>query len=136
MDVVKTRLQLQKQTTVYKGMFQAIKYMVRTEGFLALYRGFLISTPQLYAIYINSNVYEKVRDTMNGSPPVISALAGGAATASDQLFSVPMDVLAQYMMIFNNHTAFCGLVKNEISIAENVACDKLKGKIPLGKYSL
>uniref|UniRef100_F1LEV4 Solute carrier family 25 member 44 n=1 Tax=Ascaris suum TaxID=6253 RepID=F1LEV4_ASCSU len=38
MSVVKSRLQLQKQNTVYRGMRHAFIHILRNEGFTALYR--------------------------------------------------------------------------------------------------
>lgn len=37
--LVRTRLQVQKQNTVYTGSLDAFKKIIRTEGFCGLYRG-------------------------------------------------------------------------------------------------
>lgn len=42
--LIKTRLQVQKQNTVYTGSLDAFKKILRTEGFCGLYKGEFHST--------------------------------------------------------------------------------------------
>jgi solute carrier family 25 protein 44 len=101
MSVVKSRLQLQKQSNVYRGMTHAFTSILKNEGIGALYRvshslmknkfitqlfqGFWVTLPQLSASFIYSSVYEKLRNVLVAntsitSDQIVSALAGGSAS--------------------------------------------------------
>ncbi|VDK26792.1 unnamed protein product [Anisakis simplex] len=115
MSVVKSRLQLQKQCTFYRGMRHAFVHILANEGFTALYRGFWMTLPQLSASFLYSGAYEKIRDTLQAhaglsSAPYLSALAGASASATVQLVFVPTDIIAQYMMVHNNAEKFVGMI--------------------------
>uniref|UniRef100_A0A915C5Z4 Mitochondrial carrier protein n=1 Tax=Parascaris univalens TaxID=6257 RepID=A0A915C5Z4_PARUN len=117
MSVVKSRLQLQKRNTVYRGMRHAFIHILRNEGFTALYRGFWMTLPQLSASFIYSGAYEKIRELLQAyaglsSAAFLSALAGAAASATTQLVFVPTDIIAQYMMVHNNPDSFIGSMRN------------------------
>ncbi|KAI1697400.1 mitochondrial carrier protein [Ditylenchus destructor] len=81
MQVVKARLQLQQQNKVYRGMTHAFLDIFRKEGFVALYRGFWVSVPQISGTFVYSSVYERLRKELTerakiSSPSLVSPLAG------------------------------------------------------------
>ncbi|CAD6196271.1 unnamed protein product [Caenorhabditis auriculariae] len=136
MSVVKSRLQLQRQNNVYRGMRHAFVEIVRTEGVSALYRGFWMTLPQLSASFLYSSTYERVRDLLQvhigiKNHSVVSALAGGIASPCAQLIFVPTDIVAQHMMVHNNPEAFGGGSKN-VTVADAIRKDGLEGKRTLG----
>ncbi|WKX91772.1 hypothetical protein Q1695_010086 [Nippostrongylus brasiliensis] len=113
MSVVKSRLQLQRQNNMYRGMRHAFAEILRSEGVGALYRGFWMTLPQLSASFLYSSTYERVRDLLQvhigiRNPSLVSALAGGIASPCAQLVFVPTDIVAQHMMVHNNPEAFGG----------------------------
>ncbi|VDK32867.1 unnamed protein product [Gongylonema pulchrum] len=83
-NFVKSRLQLQKQNTVYRGMRHALLHIARNEGLRGLYKvlqGFPMTVPQNIAPLIYCNAYEKMRESLKmhlnlSSDRVVSALAG------------------------------------------------------------
>jgi hypothetical protein len=102
MSVIKSRLQLQKQSTVYRGTIHAFTSILRQEGIKALYRGFWVTLPQLSASFIYSTVYEKFRNILSvrtniNSDQVLSALGGGFASLTTQFVFVPTDIVSQYV---------------------------------------
>ncbi|KJH51184.1 26S proteasome subunit P45 family protein [Dictyocaulus viviparus] len=141
MSVVKSRLQLQRQNNVYRGMRHAFTEILRVEGIGAFYRvarfhGFWMTLPQLSASFLYSSTYERVRDLLQvhigiKNPPLVSALAGAIASPCAQLVFVPTDIIAQHMMIHNNPEAFGGSRKN-IAVASAVRNDGLEGRYTLG----
>lgn len=111
--VVRSRLQLQKQNTVYRSMRHAFFDMFRKEGFTGFYRGFFMALPQTGASFLYSNVYEKARDYIQShtnikSAAFLSSLAGVVASTTSQMLFVPTDIVSQHMMIYNNPSVFLG----------------------------
>lgn len=136
MSVVKSRLQLQKQNTVYRGMRHAFVHILRNEGFTALYRGFWMTFPQLSASFLYSSVYERVRDLLQAhtgasSAPVVSSLAGAVASTSAQLIFVPTDIIAQHMMVHNKPESFIGSPRNA-AVINFLRADGLEKRWTLG----
>ncbi|VDK76606.1 unnamed protein product [Litomosoides sigmodontis] len=112
-NFVKSRLQLQKQNTVYKGVRHALVDIIRSEGLRGLYRGFLMTVPQNLAPLIYCNAYEKTRESLKfhlglSSDKLVSSLAGGTVSLLTQIIFVPTDITSQYMIIYNNPSAFIG----------------------------
>lgn len=111
--VVRSRLQLQKQNTIYKNMRHAFVDMFRKEGFTGFYRGFFMALPQTSASFLYSNAYEKARDYIRSHTKIqsaawLSSLAGVVASTTSQMVFVPTDIVSQLMMIYNNPSAFAG----------------------------
>uniref|UniRef100_A0A914UMF0 Solute carrier family 25 member 44 n=2 Tax=Plectus sambesii TaxID=2011161 RepID=A0A914UMF0_9BILA len=132
MSVIKSRLQLQKQNSVYRGTTHAITDMVKTEGFRGLYRGFWVTLPQIGASFIYSTVYERLRAFLQtevgiSSAALVSAVAGAAASCSTQTIFVPTDIIAQHMMIHNKSAAFVGTDKLT-GVAAHLQTDGMAGK--------
>ncbi|CAG9530483.1 unnamed protein product [Cercopithifilaria johnstoni] len=112
-NFVKSRLQLQKQNTVYKGVRHALVHIIRNEGLRGLYRGFLMTVPQNVAPLIYCNAYEKTRESLKfhlglSSDKLVSPLAGSTVSLLTQIIFVPTDITSQYMIIYNNPSAFIG----------------------------
>lgn len=106
LSVLRARMQLQKQTTVYRSTWHAFTNIIKHEGFTGLYRGFWVTVPQIGTSFIYSTVYEKLRAVLQydygvQSVPLISCIAGGAAAFCSQVIFVPTDIVAQHMMIYN-----------------------------------
>ncbi|GMT08092.1 hypothetical protein PENTCL1PPCAC_30266 [Pristionchus entomophagus] len=136
MSVVKSRLQLQRQNNMYKGMRHAFVDIVKKEGVGALYRGFWMTLPQLSASFLYSSVYESSRDMFQNkmgikSSAMVSALAGLFSCSAAQFVFVPTDIIAQHMMVYKQHAAFSGGKRNQ-AIVEALASDGMEGKRTLG----
>ncbi|VDM92807.1 unnamed protein product, partial [Onchocerca ochengi] len=100
-NFVKSRLQLQKQNTVYKGVRHALVHIIRNEGLRGLYKGFLMTVPQNVAPLIYCNAYEKTRE-------LLKLHLGGTVSLLTQIIFVPTDITSQYMIIYNNPSVFIG----------------------------
>lgn len=103
LSVIKTRIQVQKQSSVYTGTFDAFYKISVTEGVGGLYRGFWISTFQLLSSVAYMASYESVREVLlqNGvTDSRVRALCGGAAASIvSQTIIVPFDIISQHMMV-------------------------------------
>jgi len=130
--VLRARLQLQKQTTVYRNTWHAFRSIAKYEGVTGLYRGFWVTLPQIGCSFIYSTVYEKLRAVLQydygiQSVPLISSLAGGAASFCSQAIFVPTDIIAQHMMIYNYADKF--LSGNDKKIIEHLRSGKSSGTL-------
>ncbi|XP_062555645.1 solute carrier family 25 member 44 [Armigeres subalbatus] len=102
LTVIKTQLQVQYKNDVYKGMIDAGIKIYRNEGVSGLYRGFWISSVQIFSGVFYISTYEGVRHilTQNGaSQQTKSLVAGGAASLVGQTIIVPFDVISQHAMV-------------------------------------
>lgn len=103
LTLVRTRLQLQVQNTIYKGTWDALRTIVKLEGFFALYKSFLVYNCQILpnVAYISS--FERLRHYINNNYTtnnyVRSMVAGGLASLISQTMVVPIDVVTQHMML-------------------------------------
>ncbi|KAL6730426.1 hypothetical protein Aduo_001404 [Ancylostoma duodenale] len=125
--VLRSRLQLQKQHTVYKNTLDAFINISKKEGFRGLYRGFWVTVPQIGTSFIYATVYEKLRAVLNqdfgiNSVAGISSLAGGAASLASQSIFVPTDIIAQYMMVYYKADKF--IAGNDKAVIEYVRNEK------------
>lgn len=106
--VIKTRLQIQTGKDVYKGTWDAVKSISKTEGFRGFYPGFGVYcftiVPGL--CYISS--YESVRVYMNKhtswNQGWMKSLVGGlVASVVGQTLVVPIDIVNQHIMLLDRH---------------------------------
>lgn len=103
-SVIRTRLQIQKGNTIYKGTFDAFGKISKFEGLTGLYRGFWVSTLHMAPSFAYITTYEHVRHymientTWTGSK-IRSLTAGGVASLVGQTLSVPVDIVSQHMML-------------------------------------
>lgn len=102
--LIKTRLQIQIGKEVYKGMWDAMFKISRTEGMLGLYRGFWFNSLQAIPSMMYIATYDHVRQYMKDyttltNSSVRSLIAGGTASIVGQSVSVPIDIMTQHMML-------------------------------------
>ena len=100
-DLVKTRLQVQRSNrVVYKGTFDAAFKVIRTEGFRALYKGFLVSQLGILTGHIYLTTYEVTRAKMSAFNDASRGfVAGGLAAVVQQFLWNPVEVVAQRLQI-------------------------------------
>ncbi|XP_067653516.1 solute carrier family 25 member 44-like [Haliotis asinina] len=102
--LVKTRLQIQKGHTIYKGTFDAFVKIARNEGLSGLYRGFWVSCLQLFPSMAYISTYEGTRHYLMKNTSVTNSktrsfIAGGSASVVGQTLSVPLDIITQHLML-------------------------------------
>lgn len=105
--LIKTRLQLQKHDTVYRGTFDAFRKISKAEGVKGLYKGFWVTNlfiiPQMGYI----GTYETVRRLLDEknitkNNRIKSLIGGGCASFVGQTFVVPIDVVSQHIMMITD----------------------------------
>lgn len=102
--VVKTRIQIQRQKSVYSGTLDAFSKILKYEGFSGLYKGFWINSLQIASGVFYVTTYETVRHVLAVKASMQSnrskaLIAGGVASVVGQTIIVPFDVISQHMMI-------------------------------------
>ena len=99
-NLIKTRLFVQSQKSVYSGTFQALRNIVKSEGFKGLYKGFHVNLLGLVSGQVYITTYELVRNNLVGySPELKGLIAGGVGTMVAQTVTVPVDVVSQHLMM-------------------------------------
>lgn len=114
--VIKTRIQIQRQKTVYSGTLDAFRKTLRHEGLAGLYKGFWINTIQLVSGVFYVTTYENVRHVLAERSTVKSnqlraLVAGGCASLVGQTIIVPFDVISQHLMVMGQR-----LVNNPLGV--------------------
>lgn len=102
LTLIKTQLQVQFKNDVYSGMFDAAYKIYRSEGVRGLYKGFWISSVQIFSGVFYISTYEGVRHllTQAGAGDTTKALlSGGCASLVGQTIIVPFDVISQHAMV-------------------------------------
>merc|ERR1719369_518860 len=103
LTLIRTRLQVQQHNAVYKGIIDAYRQILKTEGFRGLYRGFWISAFQMVSGVCYVSTYEMVRHQLEKNQVrdnKIKALVGGScASVVGQTVIVPFDVISQHLMV-------------------------------------
>lgn len=102
--LIKTRLQIQKGNSVYKGTFDAFYKITKYEGASGLYRGFWVNCLTILPSVAYIASYESMRNymlehTAFTDNKVRSFVAGGLASIIGQTLSVPVDIVSQHMML-------------------------------------
>lgn len=110
-SLVKTRLQLQRHHSVYTSLFDAIRSIVRNEGFNGLYRGFWVSNLMMVSQVSYIGTYEAVRNyladnTTLTNSKIRSLIAGACASTVGQTTVVPIDIVSQHLQLLglSNHS--------------------------------
>ncbi|KAK9509698.1 hypothetical protein O3M35_006954 [Rhynocoris fuscipes] len=101
LTLIKTRLQIQKHDTMYSGLFDAGTKIYRREGFSGLYRGFWVSSIQIFSGVCYIATYESSRHMLanyNMSTTARTLISGGVASLVGQTIIVPFDVISQHLM--------------------------------------
>jgi solute carrier family 25 protein 44 len=92
---------------LFVGLIDAGSKIYRTEGVAGLYRGFWVSSVQIFSGVAYIGTYESTRHILsNYNVPMAgrSLLSGSAASLVGQTIIVPFDVISQHLM-------FIGLAK-------------------------
>ncbi|XP_066524462.1 solute carrier family 25 member 44a isoform X1 [Hoplias malabaricus] len=100
--LIRTRLQVQKGKSLYKGTFDAFCKILKAEGVYGLYRGFMVNTFTLISGQAYITTYELVRKYVSqysSSNTFKSLVAGGSASLVAQSITVPIDVVSQQLMM-------------------------------------
>ena len=99
-NLIKTRLFMQQQSTVYTGTYDAFKKVLKHEGVRGLYRGFIVSAFGMVSGQLYITTYELARSCLRGYSTETKGLIGGAtATLVAQTVTVPIDIVSQIMMM-------------------------------------
>ncbi|KAG1710390.1 Enoyl-CoA delta isomerase 2, mitochondrial [Nymphon striatum] len=120
LTVIKTRIQIQHQHSVYRGTIHAFLKISQTEGFKALYKGFWINSIQIVSGICYITTYEKVRDVLsvygNVTNNKLKSLVGGAcASVVGQTIVIPVDIISQHMMVLGQTVSANKSSKNIIN---------------------
>eukprot|EP00056_Hartaetosiga_gracilis_P000588 m.39138 g.39138 ORF g.39138 m.39138 type:complete len:345 (-) comp10268_c0_seq2:92-1126(-) len=134
-QLIKTRLQVQKQHSFYNGPVDAFRKIVRYEGVRALYKGFLPNLINVGAgqLYITS--YERIKHRLT---PVVpneigrNFIGGFSASMISQVIMVPANVVTQRMMVFGQ-TVEQGAT-HEATTARSLASNIIKAEGVRGFY--
>lgn len=102
LTLIKTQLQVQFKNDVYKGMLDAGYKIYKSEGASGLYKGFWISSVQIFSGVFYISTYEGVRHLLtqyNVGDGAKSLIGGGCASMVGQTIIVPFDVISQHAMV-------------------------------------
>jgi len=100
--LVRTRLQVQIQSSIYKGTWHALTTTVHYEGFRALYKGFLVYNCQLLPGLIYITTFEVTRSHANiltKNEYLRAGLGGSIASLVAQILACPIDIISQHMQL-------------------------------------
>ncbi|XP_001374602.1 solute carrier family 25 member 44 isoform X2 [Monodelphis domestica] len=100
--LIRTRLQIQKGKSHYQGTFDAFVKILRTDGVLGFYRGFMVNTLTLVSGQCYVTTYELTRrfvSQYSQNNTVKSLVAGSSASLVAQSITVPIDVVSQHLMM-------------------------------------
>ncbi|UJR37418.1 hypothetical protein I4U23_030122 [Adineta vaga] len=123
--LVRTRLQVQVQSSIYQGTWHALTSTVRYEGFRALYKGFLVYNGQLIPGLIYITTFEATRSHANiltTNEYVRAGVAGSIASMIAQILACPIDIISQHMQLVGLTTTSSNQkhrLKNELSSVSN-----------------
>lgn len=102
-SLIRTRLQLQRQHSIYNGTFDAFVKILKSEGGRGLYKGFWVSNLMVVSQLTYVSTYESVRQMLTryqiSSTKAKSFIAGGCASLMGQTFMVPVDIVAQHLQM-------------------------------------
>ncbi|CAG5121600.1 unnamed protein product [Candidula unifasciata] len=115
--LIKTRLQIQKGNTVYRGTFDAFVKISVNEGRAGLYRGFWVSCLQLFPTVAYVSSYEWTRHYMSEhfgihDNRLRSFFGGGLASTIAQTIAVPLDIVTQHLMLIGGRGSSKVLLSN------------------------
>ena len=99
-ELIKTRLQLQRTKALYNHTFDVAYKTVKHEGFLGLYKGFPVNQLAILTGHLYSTSYEVTREHLSIFQNACRGfIAGGLAAVIEQSFINPVDVIAQRLMV-------------------------------------
>jgi solute carrier family 25 protein 44 len=100
--LVRTRLQVQIQSTIYRGTWHALNTTVRHEGFRSLYKGFLVYNCQLLPGLIYITTFESTRAQANRltkNEYLRAGIGGAVGSLCSQVLACPIDIISQHMQL-------------------------------------
>ena len=100
--LVRTRLQVQVQSSIYKGTWHALHTTVRYEGFRSLYKGFLVYNCQLVPGLIYITTFEAIRSrssALTKNEYIRAGIGGSAGSLCAQVLACPIDIISQHMQL-------------------------------------
>ena len=98
--LIKTRIMVQKQKSMYNGTFDAFAKIWKYEGIRGFYKGFLTNSFTLVSGQIYITTYEVIRSQTEGYPTFLRGfIAGACASFVGQTILVPIDVVSQRLMV-------------------------------------
>jgi len=99
-NLVKTRLQVQRGTDVYRGSFDAFLKVFKSEGILGFYRGFPVFALGVLFGQAYITTYEYTKHHCSDMNLIMQGLLPGCiASVAGQSLSVPADVVTQRLQI-------------------------------------
>lgn len=99
-NLVKTRLQVQKGSSVYRGSYDAYYKVYKAEGLRGFYRGFHVFAWGVLFGQAYITTYEYTKHHCSHLNPFLQGLIPGAvASVAGQTLSVPADVITQRLQI-------------------------------------
>ncbi|XP_060243505.1 mitochondrial 2-oxodicarboxylate carrier isoform X1 [Meriones unguiculatus] len=109
LDVVKTRLQVQRSVTdpqSYKSVGDCFRTVFRTEGFLGFYKGIvppiLAETPKRAVKFSTFEQYKKLLEYMSLSPGLTFAVAGFGSGLTEAIVVNPFEVVKVGLQVNRN----------------------------------
>jgi solute carrier family 25 protein 44 len=100
--LVRTRLQVQRQSSIYKGTWHALNTTVHYEGFRSLYKGFLVYNCQLIPGLIYITTFESTRAHANiftQNEYIRAGIGGIIGSLCSQVLACPIDIISQHMQL-------------------------------------
>ncbi|XP_061423123.1 solute carrier family 25 member 44-like isoform X3 [Lethenteron reissneri] len=129
-SLIRTRLQVQKGKSVYKGTADAFAKIARAEGARGLYRGFLVNALTIVSGQAYVTTYELARlyvSRFSDSNALKSLVAGGCASLVAQSITVPIDIISQHLMIQGKDSGTMGRFH---------LCATEGSSLPLGRWRI
>lgn len=120
-NLIKTRLFMQQQKSVYNGTFDAFLKISKIEGFRGFYKGFFVSLASLISGQMYIVTYELLRSHLKGyRTEVRGLLAGGGATLIAQTVTVPIDIVTQHRMVSGQMKPHTAKILSTVDIVRNI----------------
>lgn len=125
LTLVRTRLQVQVQNTVYKGTWDALKTIYKYEGFRALYKSFLVYNLHIVPNVVYITTFEKLRENvsvyMTSNLYIRAMIAGGLASLLSQTMVVPIDIITQHLMLVGQKASVnAQKLKNQNTVLDRI----------------
>lgn len=100
--LVRTRLQVQFKSSIYRGTWHALCTTIRYEGFRSLYKGFLVYNCQLIPGSIYITTFEATRvhaNVLTKNEYLRAAIGGTIGSLCSQILACPIDIISQHMQL-------------------------------------
>ena len=126
--LIKTRLQLQKNRSLYRGTFDAFRKIYRYEGIRGFYKGFITNSFTIVSGQIYATSYEIIRSmTADYGNFTRGLIAGGCASFAAQTITVPVDIISQKQMIQGQDASS----QETLDMSGKAAKNKFKGPVQI-----